>query len=273
METNVQSAIRKSADIQRKFSVQSQSGNDKLGKSDFLNLFMTQLSKQDPLDPMDSSKMMQQISQMGSMEQLQNMNRKLDRMHESQGELARYQSLAYLNRDVSYADDSLEVVNGRAKAFEYHLPETAEKLKINVRDAAGTVVFEDVLERVPAGDRHLDWSGEDQEGKGLPDGKYSVGFLATDEQGGRIEIDSNRVGKVSQIKFLHGKPQLMVDGKFRDASEVRLVESDPLYAGAEPIVIGSLETPEAEKQKTGDADHPTSPDQTTTTTRSQKQGN
>ena len=49
-----------------------------LGKQDFLNLMMTQLAHQDPLDPMDSNKMMQQMTSMGTVEQLQGMNRKME---------------------------------------------------------------------------------------------------------------------------------------------------------------------------------------------------
>ena len=49
--------------------------SDKLGKDDFLKLMMAQVSNQDPLNPMDSQGMMDQLTAMGSLEQLVNIIR------------------------------------------------------------------------------------------------------------------------------------------------------------------------------------------------------
>lgn len=44
-----------------------------LNKDDFLNLFVTSLQYQDPMSPMENSEMMQQMSQLGMMEAVTNM--------------------------------------------------------------------------------------------------------------------------------------------------------------------------------------------------------
>lgn len=45
-----------------------------LGKNDFLNLLVTQMQNQDPLNPMDNQAMLSQMAQFSSLEQMSNLN-------------------------------------------------------------------------------------------------------------------------------------------------------------------------------------------------------
>ncbi|MGM0370141.1 MAG: flagellar hook assembly protein FlgD [Bacillota bacterium] len=48
--------------------------SDQMGKDEFLDLLVTQLKNQDPLEPMDNKQFISQMAQFSSLEQMNNMN-------------------------------------------------------------------------------------------------------------------------------------------------------------------------------------------------------
>ena len=55
---------------------------DSLGKEDFLKILVTQLTHQDPTNPMDDREFIAQMAQFSSLEQMQNLNKEFSRVAE-----------------------------------------------------------------------------------------------------------------------------------------------------------------------------------------------
>ena len=91
-------------------------GQSSLGKDEFLNLLVTQLKNQDPLDPMKNEDFIAQLAQFNSLEQMINLNKSFDSM------LA-MQSLSYassfIGREVAWTDqDTGEELTGTVLEVE-----------------------------------------------------------------------------------------------------------------------------------------------------------
>jgi len=86
------------------FKTGTQSG--KFGDNPFLQLLITQMQSQTPLDPVDNASFMTQMSQFSSMEEQKQLNENLLNLLQFQGALARLQGLsqgtAMIGREVDY---------------------------------------------------------------------------------------------------------------------------------------------------------------------------
>ncbi len=56
-----------------------------LGKNEFLNLLVTQLANQDPMNPMDSTESIAQLAQFSALEQMQNVGNQIASLRQSSG--------------------------------------------------------------------------------------------------------------------------------------------------------------------------------------------
>ena len=57
--------------VESKTPITQLAGEDRLGKEDFLNLLVTQLKYQDPLEPMKNNEFIAQTAQFSALEQMQ----------------------------------------------------------------------------------------------------------------------------------------------------------------------------------------------------------
>jgi flagellar basal-body rod modification protein FlgD len=84
-----------------------------LGKDDFLKLLITQLSHQDPTQPLEDKEFVAQMAQFSTLEQMTNMTGELSKVL---GLLARGQAVALLGKTVEIADGQSSV-SGRVEAI------------------------------------------------------------------------------------------------------------------------------------------------------------
>jgi len=72
-----------------------------LGKDDFLNLLITQLTHQDPLDPIDDTEFIAQMAQFSTLEQITNVASSMDNLLK----MARLSAESYVGKEVIYYDE------------------------------------------------------------------------------------------------------------------------------------------------------------------------
>lgn len=96
---------------------------DVLGKDDFLKLLVTQLTYQDPLDPVGDQEFIAQLAQFSALEQMQNVSKGIERLTEMQAWIGGLsQAASLIGRSVVVTDvetgESVEGVVSAARIAE-----------------------------------------------------------------------------------------------------------------------------------------------------------
>ena len=160
------------------------SENGVMGKDDFLNLLVTQLKHQDPLNPMDSADFTAQLAQFSSLEQLENANTNLETLITAQSDMSDNQTLSYIGKNVYAFGNALNMSEGVPDDINFELGENAEKVFIQIYDSAGNMVRNIEEGAMSMGKNTYSWDGQNSNGVNVPDGAYTYevyGFNVNDE--------------------------------------------------------------------------------------------
>lgn len=178
---------------------------------DFLNLLTVQLQNQDPLNPMDSEKLTDQITQFSQVEQQINTNQKLDDLLSLQLASISSVALGYVGLDIKYTSAEFEFDGEKPVEINYALGDQAVSSTINIFDENGDLVYS---ERGPtgAGQQTFSWSGITGEGGTViaEKGTYTVSVDAVDIDGKPIDTSTVVTGNVRGIENQNGVIFLLV---------------------------------------------------------------
>ncbi len=158
-------------------------GKADLDQQDFLELMTAQLKTQDPFQPQDASKMMEQITQFGMVESIQDMNKQFSRVAAKMTSSEVLQSVSLLDRNVLVDSQQgyLEGEDGLEGMME--LDSSSIGLTLSIADARGQLVRQIDLGPQPPGELEFTWDGRMDDGKMAPVGVYSVQAISKNADG------------------------------------------------------------------------------------------
>jgi len=192
-------------------------GGINMGKEDFLMLLTTQLRYQNPLSPEDPKDFVAQLSQFSSLEQLINLNTKLEDSAKSstalQNSMQLSQGVSLLGKEVKAQGNSFEVKSGDAGDMSFILGAASSSTKVNIYTSGGTLVRTIDLGGKSAGEVDIDWDGKDNNGKAVADGTYYFQVEAKDAKGKSLETASYITGTVEEVLQDANKVYLKVNGR------------------------------------------------------------
>jgi flagellar basal-body rod modification protein FlgD len=180
-----------------------------MGKDDFLNLLITQLQNQDPLNPTDSTEFTAQLAQFSSLEQLNNVNTNLEQMQNFQASANNSQAVSLLGKEITTNGNFLQLADGGPVGFDLSLSGDAATLVASVYDSAGGFVKSFESQNIGAGQHTLFWDGTDRDGNPAVDGSYTFEILAADADGHDIKTETFFTGTVDKVTFENNTPFLI----------------------------------------------------------------
>ena len=178
-------------------------GKASLTQEDFLNLLVTQMQFQDPMNPLDNYQMAAQLAQLGTIEGINTLTQSIDVMNAYQAATAHLQVVGLIGKKVEAVGNSLTLNQGNPAEGSYQLSR-AGRVTIDVYDSNGNLVktLEEGMKDTTK--QKFSWDGLNQSGQRVPDGTYSFKVKALDSRGDPISVSTGMMGVVTGISFENG---------------------------------------------------------------------
>ncbi|MEK8048636.1 flagellar hook capping FlgD N-terminal domain-containing protein [Ideonella sp. DXS22W] len=140
----------------------------------FLKLLTTQLTNQDPLNPMDNAQMTTQMAQISTVSGIESMNQSISKLTSQFVSMQALQGASLVGHSVVVQGDQMAMSGNQASGL-FELSAAADTVKVEVLNAAGTVVKTVSLGAQGSGQQDFSFTANDLE----TDGDYRFRISAT----------------------------------------------------------------------------------------------
>jgi len=175
----------------------------------FLKLLTTQMTNQDPLEPMDTSEFTNQLVQFSGIEQQIATNKNLESLLLQSNQNTQVQALGYIGKEVQYVGAKTGVLQDGELKIRYASDQLPDDVTLQFVDGNGSVV-RTVKPAENIGPQEYVWDGKDDLGNQLPDGNYSVNVNAIDATEEPINTALGIFGKVNSVNTTNGDISLSI---------------------------------------------------------------
>ena len=167
-------------------------------QQDFLKLFTTQLQNQNPLDPTKNEAFVAQLAQFSQLEATTNMATQLSALTASLQGDRMMAGAALIGKSVVVPGNNFTYTKDQPVQASVELPNGAEGVQIDVLNAQGQAVFQQILGPQQAGSLSLTWSGQSSNGSAMPEGSYCFRVAAV-AQGKNIAPTVSTLSEIRSI--------------------------------------------------------------------------
>ena len=196
-------------------------GTSEAQQDQFLQLLITPIQNQNPLDPLDNAQFTSQLSQFAMLEELTTMNASLEQNMVYSQSLNNTMLLGLVGKHAVVAGTELNVSDGEVSSSQIQAS-AGGVATIEVSNESGTVVASYTQEVAP-GWNDVSWDGLLEGGDTAADGAYTVSVSVTDRAGNDVSAVTYMSGIVQSIRFENNLALLSIGGRDYYASEIAKV--------------------------------------------------
>jgi len=188
--------------------------HNKMGKDEFLKLLTYQLQHQDPMNPMDQSKMTGELAQFSQLEQLTNLNKKFDDVNRTKNIEDKFYAASFVGKKVVTGGSSINLKNsGDPGEVLFKLDGDSSKVMVRILDEKNNIVGEMWKDGMSQGSHQVTWDGVALDGSPAAKGTYRTQVKAWDQLGNEVLAKTEATGIVQSVNFEEGEPVLTVSGQ------------------------------------------------------------
>ena len=201
--------------------------HNQMGKDEFMKLLVNQLANQDPTNPVDNKKFSGEMAQYAQLEQLTNMNVKMEAMGKNEPAESKFYAASFIGKEVTTSGTSI-TFDGESRATDipFVLPQHARKVSVNLYDKQNAMVARVEMDAMGKGNQVVTWDGLALDQNLANKGDYRVEVKAWDHQYQPFAGETKSSGLVTGVNFENGETVLQVDGQkkvfLRDVENFRI---------------------------------------------------
>lgn len=206
--------INKATGYKPKNELFKEGPHNQMGKDEFLKLLTFQLQNQDPMNPMDQSKMTGELAQFSQLEQLSNLNKKFDDVNKTKGIEDKFYAASFVGKKVVTTGSTINLKNsGDPGDVLFKLDGDASKVMVRILDEKNNVMGEIWRDGMSQGSHQVTWDGVALDGSPAVKGTYRAQVKAWDQMGNEVTAKTEATGLVQSVTFDAGEPVLTVNGQ------------------------------------------------------------
>ncbi|MDV6316986.1 flagellar hook assembly protein FlgD [Idiomarina sp. HP20-50] len=173
----------------------------KLEQEDFFKLLTEQLSMQDPSKPVENDQMIAQMTSFTMAEGISSLSDQFGQFAKDMTSNQALQASTMVGRRVLVPTDQANVEAGAGVSGMIATTQTAQNVKVNIKDSTGSLVKTIDLGDVPQGTKEFEWDGVMANGQQAPAGNYS------------FSVNANIGGKTEELPLqMHARVQSVSTG-------------------------------------------------------------
>jgi flagellar basal-body rod modification protein FlgD len=188
----------------------SASGNKALGKDAFLQLLVTQLKNQNPLEPQDNGEFVAQLAQFSSLEGITTLNDTVTGLASNYNSSQALQASSLVGRSVIAPGDKAVVDTTKSLSGTVVIPTSVASASLKITDADGKTVRTIDLGSQKAGNASFIWDGKNDAGVTVPAGTYTFG-ASTSIDGQSVALITNLPATVNSVTISQTGGELMLN--------------------------------------------------------------
>ena len=203
---------------------------NELDKDAFLTLLLTQMTHQNPLEPMNNTEFLAQLAQFSSLEQMQNVSAGIEQLSKNQSLATNSQLINLIGKRVLLPGNGFTLQQEKGVDLRFQIGNDLKEVPAGLRitDGNGATVRIMDLPTLSPGSNTLFFDGKDSQGDWLKPGNYRYELIS---KGGR-SIDTTTFSSFLVDGITYGDNGLFLKSGERVIDYTDIVEiSSPLSGG------------------------------------------
>jgi flagellar basal-body rod modification protein FlgD len=190
----------------------TQAGNDKvynpnsqLDKNAFMKLFLKQLEMQDPTNPMDTNKMLEQTAYLSTMEMNTNMQKTINTLAQTLTAANQTSTISAIGKMADTGERYINITdNDKKKDFELYFGDNIQNGEVQIKDKNGNIVKTFPLNPHSKGILSFEWDLKDNNANRVKNDSYEISASYTTPDG-KQETTALGAYPIESIRFENGK--------------------------------------------------------------------